>query len=214
MSETNTKEQQAETLMQMQMAQSWSPNDILYFGPLRRAVALYGPVVRETTFPLVSQVLELEQQQPGVPIRFHINTEGGSLSDALALYDALRGVSSPIITVTTGMCASAGLLLLSAGDLRLATPNAVFFYHEPILPLEEINSLKNLNQTSEAYRMCKDTYESIIKTRTGITDKVWKKEFDGETSKYFNADQALKYNFIDDIIAPSEKKVKIVSSED
>lgn len=210
MSEETTPEQQ---MKMMQLAQSWSPNDILYFGPLRRAIALYGPVTRETVFPLISQVLELEQQQPGIPIRFHINTEGGSLSDALALYDALRGVTSPIIAITTGMCASAGLLLLAAGDLRLATPNTVFFYHEPILPLEEINSLKNLRQTSEAYNMCKNSYESIIKNRTGITDKVWLSEFDGETSKYFNVDQALKYNFIDDTI-PHAKRETIIKQEE
>lgn len=210
MSEETTPEQQ---MKMMQLAQSWSPNDILYFGPLRRAIALYGPVTRETVFPLISQVLELEQQQPGIPIRFHINTEGGSLSDALALYDALRGVTSPIIAITTGMCASAGLLLLAAGDLRLATPNTVFFYHEPILPLEEINSLKNLRQTSEAYNMCKNSYESIIKDRTSITDKVWLSEFDGETSKYFNVDQALKYNFIDDTI-PHAKRETIIKQEE
>lgn len=208
--ETNQEEQ----IRMMQLAQSWSPNDILYFGPLRRAIALYGPVTRETVFPLISQILELEQQDPGKPIRLHINTEGGSLSDALALYDALRSVSAPIITVTTGMCASAGLLLLAAGDLRLATPNTVFFYHEPILPLEEISSLKSLRETGEAYKMCKHTYESIIKNRTKISDKLWRKDFDGETSKYFNVEQALKYNFIDDIVSHNKREAIITKEED
>ena len=185
----------------MHLSQSWSPNDILYFGPLRRAIALYGPVTRETAFPLISQILELEHQQPGAPIRIHINTEGGSLSDALAVYDAMRGITAPIITIATGMCASAGLLLLSAGDLRLSTENTVFFYHEPILPLEEINSLKNLRQTSAAYKMCKSTYETIIKSRTGISNEVWIDEFDGETSNYFDDKQALKYSYIEDVVS-------------
>ena len=198
----------------LSMGQSWSPNDVLYFGPAKRAIALYGPVCRETTFPIISQVLELEHIDPGVPIRLHINTEGGSLSDALALYDALRGVSAPIITVATGMCASAGLLLLSAGDLRLSTTNTVFFYHEPILPLEEISSLKQLQQTADAYKQCKTLYESILRKRSGIDDKLWKSEFEGETSKYFDVDQALKYNLIDDVIRHAEKKIKILTKED
>ncbi len=197
----------------VQGVESWSPADILYFGPLRRAVSLYGPVTRETVFPLISQVLELEQRDPGKPIRLHINTEGGSLSDALALYDALRGVSGPIITVTTGMCASAGLLLLSAGDLRLATENTLFFYHEPILPLEEIASRKQLTETAKAYDLCKLSYEKIIKERTGISEKLWAEDFEDETSKYFNVDQALKYNFIDEVISKSEKAIKIVAKE-
>ena len=208
-----SEETNEDLIKQMQLAQSWSPNDILYFGPMRRAIALYGPVTRETTFPLISQVLELEQQQPGIPIRFHINTEGGSLSDALALYDALRGITAPIITITTGMCASAGLLLLAAGDLRLATPNTVFFYHEPILPLDQIDSVKNLEQTSQAYKMCKQTYENIIKNRTGITDKVWMDEFDGETSKYFHVEDALKHNFIDDVVEHAKRELVIKMEE-
>ena len=197
----------------MQGVESWSPADILYFGPLRRAVSLYGPVTRESVFPLISQILELEQRDPGKPIRLHLNTEGGSLSDALALYDALRGVTGPIITVATGMCASAGLLLLSAGDLRLATKNTLFFYHEPILPLEEISSKKQLDETVKAYDLCKASYENIIKERTGMSNEVWNQEFDGETSKYFDVSKALQYNFIDDVVAEAEKVIKIKQQE-
>tara|TARA_B100000427_G_scaffold59728_1_gene47005 strand:+ start:425 stop:1054 length:630 start_codon:yes stop_codon:yes gene_type:complete len=197
----------------MQGMESWSPADVLYFGPLRRAVSLYGPVTRESVFPIISQVLELEQRDPGKPIRLHINTEGGSLSDALALYDALRGVSGPIVTVTTGMCASAGLLLLSAGDLRLATKNTLFFYHEPILPLDEIISKKQLSETVKAYDLCKLTYERIIKEKTNMSDEIWNKEFDGETSKYFDVSKALEYNFIDDIVQEAEKVLKIKAQE-
>tara|TARA_B100000131_G_scaffold122261_1_gene119342 strand:- start:3603 stop:4232 length:630 start_codon:yes stop_codon:yes gene_type:complete len=197
----------------MQGVESWSPADVLYFGPLRRAVSLYGPVTRETVFPIISQVLELEQRDPGKPIRLHINTEGGSLSDALALYDALRGVSGPIVTVATGMCASAGLLLLSAGDLRLATKNTLFFYHEPILPLDEIISKKQLDETVKAYDLCKMTYERIIKEKTNMSDEIWNKEFDGETSKYFDVSKALEYNFVDDIVQEAEKVLKIKAQE-
>ena len=197
----------------MQGMESWSPADVLYFGPLRRAVSLYGPVTRESVFPIISQVLELEQRDPGKPIRLHINTEGGSLSDALALYDALRGFSGPIVTVTTGMCASAGLLLLSAGDLRLATKNTLFFYHEPILPLDEIISKKQLSETVKAYDLCKLTYERIIKEKTNMSDEIWNKEFDGETSKYFDVSKALEYNFIDDIVQEAEKVLKIKAQE-
>jgi len=195
------------------LTESWSPSDILYFGPVRRAVSLYGPVTRESVFPLISQILELEQRDPGKPIRLHINTEGGSLADALALYDALRGVTGPIITVATGMCASAGLLLLSAGDLRLSTENTLFFYHEPILPLDEIVSKKQLNELVKAYDLCKESYENIIKTRTGISEEIWSEEFENETSKYFDVEKALEYNFIDDVISKAKKAMQIVAKE-
>ena len=57
-------------------------------------------------------------------------------------------------------------------------------------------------------------YESILRKRSGIDDKLWKSEFEGETSKYFDVDQALKYNLIDDVIRHAEKKIKILTKED
>jgi ATP-dependent Clp protease protease subunit len=188
----------------------WSPGDIVYFGPKERVLTLYGPISTETVLPVISQILELENRAPGKPIRLHMNTEGGSLSDALALYDALRAVTAPIITVATGICASAGLLILSAGDFRIATKNTLFFYHEPILPFDQIISQKQMEETSKAYTLCKSTYEDIIKGRIGINDKVWNKEFDGETLKYFTAKEALSFNFINEIMEDSTKTIKIL----
>src|SRR5690606_40252913 len=70
---------------------------------------------------------------PGAPITIKINSPGGSVFEGLALYDRLRALSAlghHITTVSYGMAASMGGILLQAGDTRLVAPNAWFLIHE------------------------------------------------------------------------------------
>ena len=192
---------------QKQIIQCWTPSDICFYGSTRRALNLYTPIVSATVLPLISQLLELEHQAPGHPIRLHINTEGGSLTDALALYDTMRNITSPILTVATGVCSSAGLLILAGGDYRVATENTMFFYHEPVMTLGEVTSMEDMMETTKAYSMSMETYVSLIKERINISEEVWKKEFEGKTKKYFNSEEALRYNFVKEIMKPANKKI-------
>ena len=193
--------------LNISMAEAWTPGDILYYGPENRSVALYSGIGKESALVLVSQLLELENREVA-PIKIHLNTEGGSLSDALAIYDCIRSISSPVIVVATGICASAGLIILSAGDLRLATQNCLFFYHQAILAPESISSFEEIDSTHSAYKLCQERYDSILKSRSKMNKTLFKKEFQGRTSKYFTAEEAEEYKLIDGIITLQKKKIK------
>ena len=197
-----------EQVLEVPMFEAWSPGDVLYFGPSSRSIAVFGQIGTELVLPAISQILELDGRDSKEAIRVHINTEGGSLSDGFAMYDALRSVQAPIVTITTGLCASAGLLILAAGDLKLATESTVFFYHQAILPSEGFQSIAQLDATAEGYQIAQQSYDNIIITRNKIKKTIWKKEFEGKTAKYFNAEQALEYGIIDGII-PNNKKKKV-----
>ena len=187
---------------------AWGPHDILYFGPLTRAVTLFGPVDKSTVVPAMSQILELNARETKI-IKLYINTDGGNLTDAFALYDIIRTIESPVITIASGMCASAGLILLSAGDYRLSTKNCLFFYHQPILNTEIFISKEASNATNEAYNMCDRLYNKTIIDRASMSREVWKENFQDRTVKYFNAYEALKFNIIDEIITAPNKEYKI-----
>lgn len=187
----------------------WSPSDIVYYGPETRSICLWGPVTYTSSLPIISQILELNSFDPQAPIKLTINTEGGSLTDAYAIYDALRTVEAPIITIATGMCASAGLALLSAGDLKLCTKNTIFFYHQTILDGPSLNSLEASNATNQAYEMCHDLYDRTLIEKTKISKDEWNTNFKNRTVKYFNATEALKYGFVDDIIEHARKKIEL-----
>tara|TARA_Y100000034_G_C6796589_1_gene357060 strand:+ start:322 stop:951 length:630 start_codon:yes stop_codon:yes gene_type:complete len=184
----------------------WTPGDILYYGPTKRTIPFIGEINQESSLPFISQLLELEAREPGVPITVHLNTEGGSLTDAFATYDAMRSITSPLIVITTGICASAGLLLLSAGDARFATENTLFFYHQPILPLEGLMSREQVDQTKLSYYRVQDSYDETLMKRCKIKKSVWKKEFTGRIAKNFNAQEALEYGFIRGVISGAKKR--------
>lgn len=203
-----TDEQAEQQVEQPMMVEIFSPGDMLYYGPGSRCISFFHEVTNETILPFISQLLELDSRSCGDIITVHLNTPGGSLTDAFVAYDIIKTIKSPVVMVGTGMVASAGLILLSAADYRYCSPNCMFFYHQPILPLDPINSTEASLSGYSAYKMTSELYDEVIRKRCKITKGVWKKEFEGKTTKYFNSEEALKYKFIDEIV-PFSKKRKI-----
>lgn len=214
----NKQEEDEENIANLQkmlsaVSTAWTPSDISYYGPNSRSIAFWGPVSYQSSLPIISQILELNDIDSSLPIKLTINTEGGSLTDAFAIYDMLRTVEAPIITIAMGMCASAGLALLSAGDLRLACPSTIFFYHQTILDAPTFTSLEASSATSQAYEMCHRLYDRTLIERTGMSKEDWVGNFKNRTVKYFNAEEALKYGFIDNILDYPQKDVSFVQRE-
>ena len=205
MTETNP-EDRTDTLFEIDALEAWTPGDILYFGPSSRSIALFGEITKEATLPIISQILELETRSPGKPIQIYINSDGGSLADGLCIYDALRMITSPIVSFAMGACSSAGLLVLAAGDKRLCCKNTLFYYHQAIFPSDIFMSKPQINSVNEAYGVYQEKYDSILIERTKIKKSLWNKHFRGNTSKYFTAEEALTFNLVDQIIKPKKRK--------
>lgn len=202
----NNKKEEQEESQSILIPGVWSPNDVSYFGPHTRAISFWGPVTYESSLPIVSQLLTLNDIDSKSPIYMYINTEGGSLTDAYAIYDTMKSISSPVVTIATGMCASAGLALLTAGDYKMATQNTIFFYHQAILDAPVFTSLEASSATAEAYEMCHSLYDNTLKKNTSMNPLDWKNNFNKRTVKYFTCEEALKYGFIDEIIKYKAKK--------
>ena len=205
MSEENDQEKAEEAIREiLQSVQEsnevWPPDALLHYGPSRRNIAFWGDVTNESVLPTISQLIELEHRSKK-PIRLHLNTDGGSLTAALALYDIMKMIDSEIYVTTTGMCASAGLIILAGGTKRFCTPHARFFYHQPVLHSgPEIISGEQMSQVSGAYQNSQITYDKILKEEFNISETTWNQEFKSKISKYFSADDALNYNVVDGII--------------
>lgn len=193
----------------------WSPNEPKYFGPTTRSLAIYSEVDSNTAYLLTSQLTHLAQIDPDTEITLYINTEGGSLTDAFAIYDCIKNISCPVITVATGLCASAGLLILSAGDYRVATKNTIFYYHQPVFTQSSsITSKKEMECLNGFYEYCQQSVDSILKQTMQISDRRWKKYFDASTGYYFDASQALKFNLIDKIAQSNKIEFEFTEIED
>ena len=187
----------------MHQEPSWSLGDIAYFGPANRSISIAGPIDYKSSYPITSQLLELNARS-NEPIKLHINTEGGTLSDSFAIYDTIKTIRAPVYAITQGMCASGGLILLLACEKKFSTENTIFFYHQPILSTEGFNSLDSSQEIAKAYELFNNLYDNTIKKETSIKEKDWLNNFKGKTTKYFTANEAKKFGFIDTIIKGKE----------
>lgn len=78
---------------------------------------------------IMIRALTTMEQESGDPITVHINTPGGCVYSAMALYSRLRASRCEIHTVAEGMVASAGTWLMLAGDKRFSYPYTTFMWH-------------------------------------------------------------------------------------
>jgi len=187
----------------------WDPHEHKYFGPSTRSLAFFGDVNEDRSRLLISQILHLEQLSETEPITIFLNTQGGSLTEGLAIYDIIKQVSCPVIIAATGLCASAGLLILSAGDYKLASPNTIFFYHQPVMSDSSVTSTNDMISFSDHYNNCKEVADNIILKNSKMKKSVWNANFKNKTSFYFNSEQALSFNMINDIVESRKIKFKI-----
>lgn len=188
----------------------WSPMDVTFFGSQNKIVSLWGPINDETSLPIISQIMELDKLQTSYPITILMNTEGGSQMDAYAIYDAINSINTPVTVIATGLCASAGLIVLSAANYKLCTPNTIFFYHQTVMESQKgLNSLESSKGIHEAYEMLNERYDKTIINNSNISKDLWNKFFKDKTVKYFNSQEALQYGIIDDIITFKSKNINM-----
>jgi ATP-dependent Clp protease protease subunit len=99
-----------------------------------RVIFLAQPIEDNAASLVIAQLLHLEAEDPEKDIVLYINSPGGSVTSALAIYDTMQFVKPDVVTVCIGICASAAALLLAAGTAgkRWALPNSEVLIHQPL----------------------------------------------------------------------------------
>jgi len=166
---------------------------------LRDRIIFLGDDVNEHTANLVvAQLLFLENQDPNKDIILYINSPGGSVYDAMAIYDTMQFVKSDIQTVGIGVQASAAAFLLSSGTKgkRLLLPHATVMIHQPSSGTRGKVTDQEID-LREALRD-KRMMEEIMAKNTGQPIK--KVHEDMERDFWMTAEDAKKYGLVDKII--------------
>lgn len=96
-----------------------------------RIIFLSGEINDSVANIVVSELLYLDNINHE-DIYLYINSPGGSITSGMSIYDTMNFVSSKVITIGLGMCASMAAFLLSSGNTRLALPNTEIMIHQPI----------------------------------------------------------------------------------
>lgn len=179
----------------------------IYSRLLKDRIIFLGSDVNEATANLVvAQLLFLQAQDPDKDIYFYINSPGGSVYDALAIYDTMQFVSNDIQTFGIGVQASAAAFLLSSGTKgkRYALPNATIMIHQPSSGTRGKVTDQEID-LRESLRI-KKLLETIMAKNTG--QKAAKIHEDMERDKWLTADEAKKYGIVDSVVTNLPAKSK------
>jgi ATP-dependent Clp protease protease subunit len=166
---------------------------------LRDRIIFLGDDVNEHTANLiVAQILFLENQDPEKDIILYINSPGGSVYDAMAIYDTMQFVKSDIQTVGIGVQASAAAFLLSSGTKgkRFLLPHATVMIHQPSSGTRGKVTDQEID-LREALRV-KRMMEEIMAKNTG--QKLDKVHTDMERDFWMTSKDAKEYGLVDKIL--------------
>lgn len=176
----------------------------IYSRLLKDRIIFLGSDVNEATANLiVAQLLFLQAEDPKKDIFFYINSPGGSVYDALAIYDTMQYVTNDIQTVGIGVQASAAAILLSSGTKgkRYMLPNATVMIHQPSSGTRGKVTDQEID-LREALRV-KKLIEEVMAKNTG--QKIAKIHTDMERDFWMTALEAKKYGLIDAVITTPPK---------
>jgi ATP-dependent Clp protease protease subunit len=162
-----------------------------------RIVWLGSEVRDDMANEICAKILLLAAEDAEKDIFLYINSPGGSITAGMAIYDTMQYVPNNIVTVGIGMCASMGQFLLSSGTKgkRYATPNTRVLLHQPHGGFG--GTASDIQTQAELIMSMKRQLASITASQTGKTvDQVM---LDGDRDRWFTAQEALEYGFIDHI---------------
>ena len=163
-----------------------------------RIIFLTGPIDDNIASLICAQILFLESENPKKEISFYINSPGGIVWSGLAIYDTMQYVSSKIMTICVGQAASAGSLLLTAGekDMRFSLPNSRIMTHQPSGGYQ--GQVTDIEIHTNEIIKTKQKLNEIYAKHTG--KKISEVSSIMERDKYFSAEEAVKFGLIDKIV--------------
>ena len=168
---------------------------------LRDRVVFVGGTIDDAMANLVvAQLLFLSNDDPNASVNLYINSPGGGVSAGLAIYDTIQFIRPPVATYCVGMAASMGAVLLAAGvpGKRFILPNGRVLIHQPLVHGVLTGPATDLDiEAKEIIRLRKRLYE-ILSRHTHQTPEQIEKDCD--RNKWLNAEEAVQYGCVDQIL--------------
>ena len=176
----------------------------VYTRLLRERIVFLGTQVDQNSAnQICAQLLLLEAEDPERDISLYINSPGGSVTDGLAIYDTMQFVRCDIATICLGLAASMGQFLLCAGTpgKRYALPHSRILMHQPSGQMQ--GQAADIAIQAEQIVYLKRMMAERIAFHTGQT--IERIEADSDRDRWFTAEEALDYGFIDSVIDRSNR---------
>lgn len=168
-----------------------------------RIIFLGAPIYDDAANIIQAQLLFLESVDPSKDIQIYINSPGGSVSAGLGIYDTMQLISSDVATICTGLAASMGAVLLTAGAAgkRSALPHSRIMIHQPLGGAQ--GHASDIEITArEILKTKKELYE-ILSAHSGVA--VEKIERDADRDYWMTSLEAKEYGLIDAVLGKRSK---------
>lgn len=163
-----------------------------------RIVFMVGEIEDHMVNVIIAQILYLESENPEKEINLYINSPGGSVSSAMAVYDTIQYVKPHVRTLCLGQAASAGALLLAAGTpgKRFSLPNASIMIHQVLGGYRGQGT--DIQIHARHTQLVSDRLNSILSKHTGQSPEQIEK--DTNRDNFLTPEQARDYGLIDTVL--------------
>lgn len=168
-----------------------------------RIVFIGGPIDDTVANLFIAQLLFLESEDPDKDIHVYINSPGGVVTAAMAMYDTMQYVKPDVTTTCMGQAASAAALLLAAGakGKRYALPNSRIMIHQPLGGAQGQATDIEIH-AREILRMREHLNEILVHHTGQPMEKI---QNDTERDFFMSSEQAKEYGLIDAVVVRGDR---------
>jgi ATP-dependent Clp protease protease subunit len=183
-------------------ADGFGANDLNQRLLRERIVFLGSEVNDESANRICAELLLLDAEDNSRDISLYINSPGGSVTDGLAIYDTMQYVTADVRTICVGMAASMGQFLLCSGTpgKRFSLPSSRILMHQPLMGGMQGQASDIAIQAEQIVFMKRQLAERIACHTGKPVDQI---VADSDRNRWFTAQEALEYGFIDAVIEHS-----------
>lgn len=168
-----------------------------------RSIIISEEIDDGTAQRVITQLLLLEGLDAAKAIRIFINSNGGVADAGFAIFDMIRFVKPPVLTIAAGLCASAAAIILLGAqrDRRFGLPHCRVLIHQPAASLR--GSAVEIDISAQELLKLRDKANQLISAETGQT--VQKIAADTNRDFWMSADEAKKYGLISRVVRSAEE---------
>jgi ATP-dependent Clp protease protease subunit len=175
-----------------------------------RVIFIVGPVEDNMANLIVAQLLFLESENPEKDIHIYINSPGGVVTSGMSIYDTMQFIKPDVSTMCIGQAASMGAFLLAGGSKgkRYALPNSRVMIHQPSGGYQ--GQASDIHIHAQEILKNREKLNQIMAEHTGQSVETISR--DTERDNFMNAEEALEYGLIDEVL--SKRTTPVEPKED
>ncbi len=164
-----------------------------------RTVIIAKPISKELAETVTARLILMDEEDSSAQINLYINSPGGDVDAGFAIFDTIRFISAPVKCISTGLVASAAVIILLAAQKnnRFSMPNSRFLMHQPSTGVR--GSTADIRIEANEIVKMREKINNLISDETG--QAIEKVEKDTTRNYWIGAEEALDYGLISKIIS-------------